>query len=862
MSSLGSELRKLRRNRVEQHSRAALWLWYAFGISILLVVLFFIGLSFSNLPDTKELENPKSQLASEIYDVNGEVLGRFYIENRVPVSFDELSPHLVQALLATEDERYYRHSGIDLEALGRVAVRTALLRQSGGGGGSTITQQLAKLLFTIDPSSNFVERAIQKLKEWIIAVRLERRYTKEEIIAMYLNKMDFIYNGDGIKAASEVYFGKGQDSLLIEEAALLIGMLKNPVTFNPIINPNNATRRREVVLKQMQKAEILTQAEYDSLRQLPLNVTLRRAGHNDGLAAYARGEMSKVITTILQREESRKPDGTAYNAYRDGLRIYTSIDSRVQVHMEASMIEHMSALQKTFWKHWEKLSPWTYKDAQTTPAELKARERKLQRMIQESDRYKAMMDQYLGEVRTEIEDVLTGFTLRPVDIERMLSEEENSGVFDRLKKDNYISEDMASNYRKIMRSKRWGKLKKQWAELQKAVEKAFDQPVPMKVFTFENAQFEKDTVMSPLDSLKYHHSFLQIGALAVEPTTGYIRGWVGGINYRYFKFDHIHSRRQVGSTFKPFIYATAIAQQGISPCFQVYDRPQTIYPNEGNFQVLEPWTPANSTGKYSGELINLKDALRNSVNTVSVYLLKQLNDVEPVRELIDNMGISKDAKYPNGRYIVPQAPSICLGATDLSVYEMTGAYTTFANNGVYSKPVVILKIEDRNGRVIYRAEEEDRMALNERANYAMVNMLQHSGNMGGIVSEFGGKTGTTNDHVDGWFMGITPGLVVGTWVGGTDRWIRFRQLDLGQGSRLAKPFCRKLLQRLEADPDSGYDPKLRFHVPPGDLGIELDCSRYRSVSGNGDEFNELPGLGEDPFGDDLPPIRRDSEFNE
>lgn len=857
MSSLGNELRKIRAQRSTQHNRVARWMWYAFGAGVLLVIFIFTALSFSNLPDTKELENPKSQLASEIYDVNGEVLGRFYIENRVPVNFDQLSPYLVQALLATEDERYYKHSGIDLEALGRVFVRTALLQQSQGGGGSTITQQLAKLLFTVDPSSNFAERVLQKLKEWIIAVRLERRYTKEEIIAMYLNKMDFVYNGDGIKAASEVYFGKSQDSLYIEEAAILIGMLKNPITYNPIMNPNNATRRREVVLKQMEKAGLISSVAYDSLRQLPLNASLRQATHNEGLAAYARGEMSKEIASILQLEESRKPDGTVYSAYRDGLRIYTTIDSRVQAHMESAAMEHMESLQKTFWKHWNKLDPWTYKDHQTTAAELNARERKLQHLIQDSDRFKTMMDQYIGDIRTELEEKLENFRLRPVDIERMLSEDEKRGVIDRLLKDNYITQEMASNYRKVMRGKSWETLKKQWKALLEKAEKEFNEPRPMKVFAYDGERYEKDTVLSPLDSLKYHHSFLQIGALAVEPTTGYIRGWVGGINYRYFKFDHIHSRRQVGSTFKPFVYATAIAQQGISPCFQVYDRPQTIYPNEGNFQVLEPWTPANSEGKYTGELINLKDALRRSVNTVSVYLLKQLNDVEPVRELIDNMGISKDAKYSNGRYIVPQAPSICLGATDLSVYEMTGAYTTFANNGVYSKPVIILKIEDRNGRVIYQAEEEDRMALNERANYAMVDLLRHSGNMWSLKSDFGGKTGTTNDHVDGWFMGITPGLVVGTWVGGTDRWIRFRILSLGQGSQMAKPFCRKLFQRLEADPDSGYDPTPRFHLPPGDLGIELDCSQYQSLQNREGEFDEYPEFQEDPFGDDLPPADQD-----
>lgn len=424
-----------------------------------------------------------------------------------------------------------------------------------------------------------------------------------------------------------------------------------------------------------------------------------------------------------------------------------------------------------------------------------------------------------------------------------------------------ISEKMESQYRSVLRSPYWGELKQKWEVLQEAAKTVFETPVEMRVFTYENDRFEKDTVMSPLDSLKYHHHFLQIGSMAIEPTTGYVKGWVGGINYRYFKYDHVRTRRQVGSTFKPFVYATAIKQQGISPCFMVPDQPQTIFPGEGNFGLQESWTPDNADGTYSGNLYTLKDGLKHSKNTVSVFLMKQLMDAEPVRDLIHQMGIDKEAKYPNGRYVVPIAPSICLGATDLSVSEMSGAYTTFANNGIYHKPQYILRIEDRNGRILYRQDPDERIALDEQSNYVMVEMLKYAAGIGGLKSEVGGKTGTTNDFVDGWFMGVTPSLVVGTWVGGEDRWIRFRTLDYGQGSVMAKPFFKKLIKRLEEDDTADYDPLARFPVPKGDLTIELDCTKYfQSIEPeDGGRFDEF---SEDMFGDEeyhIPDTTR--EFN-
>lgn len=847
---------ELRAERLPVYQRIIKIMWIALGTGVLGIFLLFFILSFSDLPDTQELENPRSQIASEIYASNEEVLGRYFIENRVPLTYDEISPFVIQALLATEDERYYQHSGIDLEALGRVLVKTAILRRRSTGGGSTITQQLAKLLFTGNPASG-LERVGQKLKEWIIAIRLERQYTKEEIIAMYLNKFDFLYDGDGIKAASEVYFGRSQDSLRLEEAAVLVGMLKNPSLFNPHRAQRRDTtlHRRMVVLKQMEKNNLIDQNTYDSLRQLPMRDTLIRKTHIDGLAPYFRNELSKRISEILSDEENRKPDGSKYDLYRDGLRIYTTIDPDIQSMMEEAAMVHMTNLQEVFNRHWgvRKQSPWDYKSADTTPGELAARERKLTRMVRESDRYQIVREKFLESVIDKIEKDIPDARLRDVDIDRMLIEEEKGDHLQTLVQQNMISDGMAETYLKVMRSPHWPKLKDRWEKLQTTIEKMFDQPVRMRVFTYETPNYEKDTTMSPLDSLIYHHGFLQIGSLAVNPQTGHVKGWLGGVNYKYFKYDHVTARRQVGSTFKPFIYATAISLQGVSPCYKVPDRPTSIFPGEGNFNLGETWTPSNADGKYTGDLLTLKDGLRQSKNTVSVFLMKQLGTTEPVRDLVDRMGISKFERYPNGRYVVPKSPSICLGATDLSVFEMTGAYTTFANNGIYNRPRFITRIEDRNGRVIYEETSDDQMALNEKANYVMVEMLRYAGTgLGGIKSQVGGKTGTTNDHVDGWFMGVTPELVVGTWVGGEDRWIRFLALLYGQGSFMAKPFYKEFMSRLESSEDVDYDIEARFPVPRGELGIELDCSQYENVADptEGGEENIEDPFSEDMFGDE------------
>ncbi len=833
--------------------RAVKAMWIGLGMGVLGMVLFFFALSFS-IPSFEELENPKSDLASVVYFANGEELGRYYIENRVPVRYEELSPWVIQALIATEDARFYKHPGIDPRSLARVAVKTVLLGQESSGGGSTITQQLAKLLY---PRPNY--RGMNKLQrtwalvkrkfqEWLTAVKLERSYTKEEILTMYLNKFDFLYDSHGIRAAAETYFGKRQDSLTVEEAATLVGMLKNPALFNPVRRPDTVRHRRNVVLSLMVKHGFLTQAQYDSLKTLPLDMSrFKRKTHSEGPAPYALMEIRKDVQAILQSDEAhKKSDGSPYNIYRDGLKIYTTLDPLIQAHAEAAMLEHMKEVQARFWREWGRQDPWTWRDEETTEAEMNARRRKLTWMIRGSDRYGSMRARIFEPVAAKLQAQIEGLRLRDVDMDRLIDADQNRKTLTRLVSHELISARMAQQYTRALDHPLWPEVKKAWTQLQRQVDKAFHTPVPMRVFAYTRT-LEKDTVMSPLDSLKYHHNFLQIGSLAVDPHTGHVKAWIGGINYKYFQFDHTRTSRQVGSTFKPFVYAAAIAMQGISPCYKIPDIPRSILPGEGNFGLTEEWTPQNASGEYSGQMYTLFDGLKKSINTFSVYLMKQLGSTEPVRELVRNMGIDVDAPNPNGSPRIPKVPSICLGAADLSVYEMTGAYTTFANNGVYNKPIYLLRIEDRNGRVLYEALPVEHQALDERANYVMVQMLKYASGPMGLKSEVGGKTGTTNDYVDGWFMGITPDLVVGTWVGGEDRWIRFRTLYNGQGARMAKPFFRALIQRLESDPQADYDPNARFPRPPGDLGIELDCARYDQV---GEALEDLPAQEDDNFFED------------
>ena len=850
-----------RASRIPIYRRIIKVLWALTIIGILSVAGLFFYLSGQDLPSFEELENPSNKLASEVYAADNSVLGRYYVENRVPVEYDDLSPHLISALLSTEDERYYEHSGIDMEALTRVFVRTVLLQQRSAGGGSTITQQLAKLLYTNRKAKNILERGFQKLKEWITSVKLERSYTKEEIIAMYLNQFNFINGAYGIKAASEIYFNKAQNELDIQEAATLIGMLKNPALFNPVRFPDTTMHRRMVVLKQMEKNEHINTEEYDSLKTLPLSMEeFNRATHADGLAPYFRMELRKELNRILERKENRNPDGSKINIYKDGLKIYTTLDPVIQKYAEEATWKKMKKLQKRFFKVWKNKDPWTYRDyaeeekdektEEEIMAELETRANKLKKDIRNTKRYGALRQKHLMPVINTIKEA-SDYELKDFDIRRMILEDEESGLITKLVSDKMIPSSRAVTYRKIMAGENWDELKEGWATLNEVVEESFTQPVKMKIFDYNEAG-ETDTVMTPLDSIKYHRMILQAGVMAVDPRSGFVKAWVGGVSHKYFQFDHVTSERQVGSTFKPFVYATAIAQQGMSPCHVVHDLPYTIHSGEGNFGLIKDWTPANANNEYSGQPFTLMKGLQWSKNTVSVYLMKQLGDSEPVRALVNNMGLSSSTKRDNGTYRIPKQPSICLGATDLTVFEMTGAYTTFANNGIYNKPIFISKIVDKNGRIIYSEIPEEHIALDPNANYVMLHMLKNVMNQGlpgfsSIKSEVGGKTGTTNDYVDGWFMGLTPDLVVGTWVGGEDRWIRFLSLNDGIGAKMARPIFADLLKNLEKDSNSGYNPKRRFKVPTGDIGIELDCGIYQVIS---DQTQSLENGGDNSFGDE------------
>ncbi|MEM8526050.1 MAG: transglycosylase domain-containing protein [Bacteroidota bacterium] len=845
----------IRAERAPLYRKLMRWLWILAGAGVLAIIIFFIGLSFTDLPSIQELENPKSELATEIYSHDLQVFGRFFSAgtNRIAVPPSEISENVTNALVATEDERYYDHSGIDFESLARAVV---FLGKEGGG--STITQQLAKQLFTDKYANSIPERIMQKTKEWIISLRLERRYTKEEIIAMYLNKFDFLNNAIGIEAASEIYFDKSQSELTVEEAAVFVGMLKNPTIYNPNRYGERTQNRRNTVLNQMRKNEYITQAEYDSLKLLPLDMSSFKAStQSEGMAAYFRAELAKDVRALIADE--KKSDGSNYNIYEDGLKIYTSIDVEMQKMAEAAMWKHMQKLQKDFEQHWRKMDPWKYKDKETTPYQMQLRQETLTRLIRESDRYQDLRPKYLSGVAGRLTKDIDGLRLRELDIDRVLAAEKNKRYLNNLVRRNLISEDMASAYRKVLKHPAFDELKAKFAELEKASEKVFNKEVKMKVFAY-NDKMQKDTTMSPLDSIKYHQMFLQLGSMIADPHTGHVKAWVGGINHRYFKFDHVRTRRQVGSTFKPFVYATAIAQKGFSPCFQVDDMPYSIHPGESSFYLKEEWQPSNSNDQFSYEKLTLRQALRRSKNSVTVYLMKEIGSVEPVVNMVSGMGIDTRAKYPNGEYIVPRVPSIALGAADLTVQEMTGAYTTFANNGFSTKLAHILRVEDKNGRVLYEAIPANDPVLNPRYNYVMLDLLKHVSTT--IHSQMktvnGGKTGTTNNHVDGWYMGVTPNLIVGTWVGGDQNWIRFRNIDYGQGAVMARPFFVEFMQALESNKKLEWDTEAKFMRPPGDIGIELDCSAYERVDLEGafDETGE--SIYDDGFGDelefDLPPV--------
>jgi penicillin-binding protein 1A len=729
-------------------------LFWAGVLSFVLALVLAFTLAASGalgpLPTFDEIENPRSNLASEIISSDGVVLGKFYAENRTHAEFNELSPHLVNALVATEDERFFNHSGIDFRRL-----FTASLFLGKRGGASTITQQLAKNMFH-HRAGSITERIKQKLKEWVIAIKLERQYTKQEIIAMYYNQFDFLYQAIGINSAAAIYFNATPDSLRIEQAAVLVGMAKNPDLYNPRKFPQFALQRRNVVFGQMHKNKFITKAELDSLKELPLEIEFTRQSHLEGLATYFREYLRAWLRDWVKANP--KPDGTEYNIYTDGLKVHTTIDSRMQRYAEDAVREHMSNLQKAFFKQerGRKLAPF-YKITDAEAEDL------IDRSMRRTDRYRTM-------------------------------------------KKNGASE---SDIRRV-----------------------FEQPIEMTVFSWQG---EIDTVMSPRDSIRYYKHFYNTGMISVEPQTGFIKAWVGGIDYKHFKFDHVkQSRRQVGSTFKPFVYATAIKQKGYSPCFQVPDVRTCI--EKGMFDLQKDWCPENSDKKY-GDLLTLKQGLAQSRNTITTYLMKQVGP-EPVIRLIRDMGVTSD---------VPIVPSIALGSVDLSVYEMVGSYTTFANKGVYTEPIAVLRIEDRNGLILAEFEPETREVMSEEDAYVITDLLKGvtQGGTGtrlrsksgsyidnivtgfpyGFENPIAGKTGTTQNNSDGWFMGMVPNLITGVWTGCEDRAAHFRGIYYGQGATTALPIWAIYMRKCYQDPLLKVS-KDDFERPEGNLTIELDCNRY------------------------------------
>lgn len=757
------------------------WFWILFALAILSVLFIFQLAAWGflgEMPTFERLENPQTNLATEVISADGKTLGKYYLDdNRTPVPYAQLPENLVQALVATEDARYFSHSGID--AWGTVRAFVFLGQR---GGASTIPQQLSKLLFTVRPSDSTWDRIIQKFKEWIIAIRLERQYTKEEIIAMYLNQYDFGYNADGIRSAAKIYFGKEPQDLKTQESAVLVGMLKNSSLYNPLRREELVTNRRNTVLSQMAKYDFITQKEKDSLQALKMDINYNPESHREGLATYFRMYLQKYLNGWIQKHP--KPDGSKYNLYLDGLKVYTTLDSRMQANAEIAVQEHMKRLQAEFFH-------------QNTP-----------------DR-----------------NPTAPFI------------EENPGNIDRIME------------RAMKSSKRWHVLKSQ-GKSEKEIRASFKEPAEMTVFDWNSETHEKDTTLTPIDSIRYYKSFLRAAMMSMEPQTGHVKAWVGGIDYKHFQYDNvIQGARQVGSTFKPFVYAAAIDQLRLSPCDSLPDSQYCI--EAGKYGNPEPWCPKNSDGKYSGKMLTLKNALANSVNTITAQLIDKVGPGAVV-SIARNLGLTGD---------IPEVPSIALGTPDVNVYEMVGAYGAFANQGVYVKPVMITRIEDKNGTVLFEYVPETRDVLSKDVAYAMVNLMEGvtQGGSGtrlrttgyekwrkeykeiitGYPYEFknpiAGKTGTTQNQSDGWFMGMVPNLVTGVWVGGEDRDVHFRTITYGQGASMALPIWGVYMKENYADKELGVSDG--GFIEPEEMSINVDCAQVKEDNiKNPTKENDLDGL--------------------
>ncbi|MDA0984384.1 MAG: transglycosylase domain-containing protein [Bacteroidetes bacterium] len=733
------------------------WMWRILFLGFFGLILLFGGAAlewYGPMPDLQQLENPRTNLATQIISSDGVILGKYYLDdNRTPISFEELPQNMVEALIATEDERFYEHSGIDWRGTLR-----AFVYLGKRGGASTITQQLARQIFVGVRSRNKIKAVLQKAQEWVIAVQLERRYTKNEILSLYLNKYDFGYQADGVRSAAKIFFNKTPKDLSIEESAALVGMLKNSSLYNPIRRPERVEERRNIVFNQMVRNELITAEVRDSLSLLPLQITYTPESHREGLATYFRAYLKEFMDDWIANNP--KPDGSKHSLYRDGLRIFTTIDSRMQAMGEAAVEAHMKNLQREFFRQNSKRAN------PTAP--------------------------FLGLRKGEIDTLME---------------------------------------RTAYRTERWRKMKLAGLE-ESEILASFYEKTPMRVFSWKG---ERDTLMTPMDSIRYYKHFLRASLMSMEPQSGHIKTWAGGFNYKHFQYDQVkQGRRQIGSTFKPFLYATAIDQLKLSPCDSLPDALYCIEPmKHGN---IDAWCPKNSGDNY-GQTRTLKNALANSVNTVSARIM-DLVGPRPVINLARKMGITSE---------LPAVPSIALGTPDISLFEMVGAYSTFANQGIYVKPVVITRIEDKNGRALYEVVPETQDVLSQEAAYVTVNLLQgvtkagsgarlrHSGlEKTSYIYEkvvtgypyvfenpIAGKTGTTQNQSDGWFMGMVPNLVTGVWVGGEDRAIHFKDIAFGQGATMALPIWAVYMKKLYEDSNLGIS--LEDFVAPENLSIRLEC---------------------------------------
>ena len=715
------------------------FIWLGLGGIILGTAFLFFAVSqgfLGDMPDVNELENPDIYVASEIISSDGVTLGKFEKEKTIPVTYKDLPPHLVYALMAKEDERFREHSGIDLQAFAR-----AVAYGGKRGGGSTISQQLAKLLFTKGASQNKFQRAFQKLKEWSVAVSLEKRYTKEEIITLYFNKFDFLHNANGIELASRIYFNKPTKDLTLSEAATFVAMLENPVRNNPIKYPEKAKARRNVVLEQMLKTNYIDQATYDKVVAEPIVVDFHPVESVDeGYSAYYKHYLRKEINNYL--EEYEKETGKDVNIYRDGLKIFVTLDSKMQKYAEEAIKEHMTSLQKSF----------------------------------DSEQRRNPNRPFYFLKKKQIDDI-------------MLAAMKRTGRYKQLAAEG-VSED--------------------------SILMDFKTPTKTTIFTWEG---EKETEMSPYDSIRYHKQIAQAGLMSMEPATGDIKAWVGGIDWKHFQYDHVkQGKRQVGSTFKPFVYATAIMNLGMTPCSTVSNATYT----KGDWVV---------EGK--GGNLTLRDALAHSKNPVAVRLIESVSP-KKVIQLARDLGVTEE---------MPNEYAIALGSSDITIYEMLGAYSSFANFGNYIKPEMVWRIEDANGRVIKEVKNETKEVMNEMYAYTMIDLMKGVTRFGtasgelrrmGIPEtvEIAGKTGTTQNNSDGWFMGITPNLATGVWVGWEDRATHFWSTGEGQGAKMALPIWGIFMKKVWADKELGITPDDKFAKPSNWTG---DCADLQGLGGYGDD---------------------------